>query len=107
MDPAQIFAAAVLIISYALIISEKIHRTVVALAGGVLIIALGPSFGLINRSIYPTGSSFVAEAVDWNTIGLLLGMMIIVGILKDTGIFEFIAVKTAKLSKGEIGRAHV
>ncbi len=101
MDLAQIFAAAVLIISYALIISEKIHRTVVALAGGILIIALGPSVGLINKSIYPTGSSFVAEAVDWNTIGLLLGMMIIIGILKDTGIFEFIAVKTAKLSKGD------
>ena len=101
MEPAQIFAAAVLLVSYALIVTEKVHRTVAALAGGALIVTLGPFIGLIDRARYPTEVHFMREAVDWNTIGLLLGMMIIVGILKDTGIFEFIAVKTAKLSKGD------
>ncbi len=101
MEPAQIFAAAVLLVSYALIVTEKVHRTVAALAGGALIVTLGPFIGLIDRARYPTEVHFMREAVDWNTIGLLLGMMIIVGILKDTGIFEFIAVKTAKLSRGD------
>jgi Na+/H+ antiporter NhaD/arsenite permease-like protein len=101
MEPAQIFAATVLLVSYALIVTEKVHRTVAAMGGGALIIALGPHFGLIDRASYPSEIHFMREAVDWNTIGLLLGMMIIVGILKDTGVFEFIAVKTAKLSRGD------
>ncbi|NOZ58563.1 MAG: ArsB/NhaD family transporter [Euryarchaeota archaeon] len=101
METPELFAAAVLLVSYALIVTEKVHRTVAALAGGALIITLGPFFGLIDREEYPSEIHFMSEAVDWNTIGLLLGMMIIVGILKDTGIFEFIAVKTAKLSRGD------
>ncbi len=101
MDTAQLFAASVLLVSYALIVTEKVHRTVAALAGGALVVALGPFFGLIDRETYPSEIHFMSEAVDWNTIGLLLGMMIIVGILKDTGIFEFIAIKTAKLSRGD------
>jgi Na+/H+ antiporter NhaD/arsenite permease-like protein len=43
-------------------------------------------------------------AIDWNTIGLLTGMMIIVGIFKVTGFFEYIAIKTAKFAKGELWR---
>jgi Na+/H+ antiporter NhaD/arsenite permease-like protein len=101
METAQIFAATVLLVSYAFIVTEKVHRTVAAMGGGALIIALGPHFGLIDKASYPSEIDFMREAVDWNTIGLLLGMMIIVGILKDTGIFEFIAVKTAKLSRGD------
>jgi len=85
-----IFATAVFLISYAIIISEKIHRTVVALLGGMLVI-IG---GVINQEQ-------AIEAIDFNTIGLLIGMMVIVGIAKYSGLFEYLAVSAAKQSKGD------
>ncbi|NQS75568.1 MAG: hypothetical protein HQP61_03840, partial [Peptococcaceae bacterium] len=82
-------ATAIFLVSYAVIVSERIHRTVTALVGAMLVILLG----IINleKSI---------AAIDFNTIGLLVGMMIIVGITRNTGIFEFLAIKAAKNSKG-------
>jgi len=85
-----IFATSVFLISYAIIISEKIHRTVVALLGGMLVI-LG---GVINQKQ-------AIEAIDFNTIGLLVGMMVIVGIARNSGLFEYLAVRAAKQSKGD------
>ena len=85
-----IFASAVFLISYAIIISEKIHRTVVALLGGMLVI-IG---GVINQEQ-------AIEAIDFNTIGLLVGMMVIVGIARNSGLFEYLAVRAAKQSKGD------
>ncbi|SDH69363.1 SLC13 family permease [Desulfosporosinus hippei] len=85
-----IFATVVFLISYAIIISEKIHRTVVALLGGMLVI-IG---GVINQEQ-------AIEAIDFNTIGLLIGMMVIVGIARNSGLFEYLAVWSAKQSQGE------
>ena len=85
-----IFATAVFLISYAIIISEKIHRTAVALGGGMLVI-IG---GVINQEQ-------AIEAIDFNTIGLLVGMMVIVGIARNSGLFEYLAVRAAKQSKGD------
>ena len=85
-----IFASAVFLISYAVIISEKIHRAVVALFGAMVVIV----GGVLHQEK-------AVEAVDFNTIGLLVGMMIIVGIARNSGVFEYLAVKAAKQSKGE------
>jgi len=85
-----IFATAVFVISYAIIISEKIHRTVVALLGGMLVI-IG---GVISQKQ-------AIEVIDFNTIGLLIGMMVIVGIARNSGLFEYLAVRAAKQSKGD------
>ncbi|GAB6157619.1 ArsB/NhaD family transporter [Desulfotomaculum varum] len=85
-----IFATAVFLISYAIIISEKIHRTVVALFGAMLLIIAG----VLHQEE-------AVKAIDFNTIGLLVGMMIIVGITRRSGVFEYLAVKAAKQSKGE------
>ncbi|EHQ88853.1 SLC13 family permease [Desulfosporosinus youngiae] len=85
-----IFATAVFLISYAIIISEKIHRTVVALFGAMIII-IG---GVLNQEQ-------AIEAIDFNTIGLLVGMMVIVGIARNSGLFEYLAVWAAKRSKGD------
>lgn len=85
-----IFATAVFLITYAVIVSEKIHRTIAAFVGAALLAV--------------TQVLSVEEAVhyiDWNTIGLLTGMMIIVGITRQTGVFEYLAVKAAKMAKGE------
>ncbi|MDD3653390.1 MAG: SLC13 family permease [Desulfotomaculaceae bacterium] len=81
---------AIFLITYAIIVSEKIHRTIIALVGACLVVVLG----IIHMED-------AVHAVDFNTIGLLTGMMIIVGITRQTGVFEYLAVKAAKGSKGE------
>jgi len=80
--------------SYAAIISEKIHRTTVAIFGGALMIIAGELMGFY-------GQHAAIGAIDFNTVGLLVGMMIIVGITKDTGMFQYVAVKAAKAVKGD------
>ena len=85
-----IIATVVFLVTYAIIVSEKIHRTIIAFVGAALVVILG----IINPEK-------AVEAIDFNTIGLLVGMMIIVGITRQTGVFEYMAVKSAKSSKGE------
>jgi len=76
--------------AYVFIINEKIHRTVVALVGATLVITLG----VISQEQ-------AVHAIDFNTIGLLVGMMIIVGITRQSGVFEYLAVKSAKVAGGK------
>jgi len=80
----------VFIISYIAIVSEKLNRTIVALFGATLMIL----FHVISQSE-------ALEKIDFNTLGLLIGMMIIVNILKKTGLFQYLAIKTAKMAKGD------
>jgi Na+/H+ antiporter NhaD/arsenite permease-like protein len=89
MSPTVI-AVTVFLIVYAFIITEKLNRAVVALLGASAVIVLG---------ILDTEKAF-HEYIDWETIILLIGMMILVGIINKTGIFQYLAVKTAKLSGG-------
>ncbi|WP_347488361.1 ArsB/NhaD family transporter [Desulfoscipio sp. XC116] len=84
------FATAIFLITYAIIVSEKIHRAVIALVGAALI--------AVTKILSPEEA---VQHIDFNTIGLLVGMMIIVGITRQTGVFEFLAIKAAKNSKGE------
>ncbi len=87
----QVIAAVVIfLLTYGLIISEKVHRAVVALAGAVLLVFLGVL----------TQHEAVAS-IDFNTLGLLIGMMIIVGITKHTGLFQFLAIWSARAARGE------
>lgn len=87
-------ATAIFILAYALIISERIHKTVVAMAGSVIMIVLG----IISQE---EAFHSVEFGVDWNVIVLLVSMMIIINIMKPTGVFEYIAIKSAKLAKGK------
>lgn len=80
----------IFVAAYAFIISEKIHRTTVALAGGMLMILLG----LISQE------TALKDDIDFNTLGLLIGMMILVAITRRTGVFEAMAVWAAKVTKG-------
>lgn len=82
-------AVGVFLVAYALIISEKIHRTVVALAGAVLVIMLGV-----------LGQEQAIHHIDFNTLGLLVGMMVIVAITSETGLFSFLAIWAAKAVDG-------
>lgn len=85
-----LFAVAIFVAAYALIISEKVHRTVVALSGAVVMIVLG----ILNQEQ-------AVEGVDFNTLGLLIGMMVIVGIAKDCGMFQYVAILASKIAKGK------
>ncbi|MDG1554711.1 MAG: ArsB/NhaD family transporter [Candidatus Poseidoniaceae archaeon] len=82
---------------YALIITEVVHRTLAAAVGGLLaIIALS----FYSEKSYTLGE--VTTLIDWETIGLLLGMMVMVGILSHTGLFEWFAVQAYKRSGGSV-----
>nr|WP_242649093.1 ArsB/NhaD family transporter [Syntrophothermus lipocalidus] len=74
---------------YFLIVSEKIHRAVAALLGAGAVIWLG----IVTQAE-------AVRSIDFNTIGLLVGMMIIVGITKRSGLFEFLAIWSAQKTKG-------
>ena len=78
------------------IITEKIDRTVAAISGAVLMIITNVL--TLDKSI---------SYIDFNTIGVLLGMMIVVSIVKNSGLFEYIAIYTAKKSKGNPWRIMV
>lgn len=84
----MVVASAVISVSYIFIISEKVNRAVVALLGATMMIFLG----VLNQKL-------AIQGIDFNTIFLLIGMMIIVGITKETGIFEYVAIFSAKLVK--------
>ena len=79
--------------AYILIASERIHRVAAALAGAAAMVLLG----VVDAHV-----AFFSEntGVDWNVIFLLLGMMIIVSVLKQTGIFDFLAIWAAKRVRG-------
>jgi Na+/H+ antiporter NhaD/arsenite permease-like protein len=83
-------AGAIFVAAYVLIASERADRTLVALLGGLLVVALG---------IVDQHAAF--EAIDLNVIFLLAGMMIIAGTLARTGLFEWLAIRSVRLSDGE------
>jgi Na+/H+ antiporter NhaD/arsenite permease-like protein len=78
----------VLAITYALIISEKINRSIIALVGASVMIVVG----VLDQAE-------AIKGIDWNTIGLLTGMMILVSISRRSGMFEYMAIWSAKAAK--------
>src|ERR687898_1140387 len=86
------FALAVFLIVLAVFALDFVHRTPAALAGGILLVIVGA-----------IGQEEAIEAVHWETLGLLIGMMILVGILKDSGVFGYLAIKSAQAARGRPG----
>ena len=88
----------ILLFVYALIISEVVHRTLAAAVGGLA--------AIVALNYYKAGDALtLAETttlIEWETIGLLLGMMVMVGIISHTGIFEWFAVEAYKKSGGNV-----
>lgn len=81
-------AVVIFVVAYALIISEKVHRTIVGIFGAMLMILCG----IIRQET-------AISHIDFNTLGLLMGMMIIVNITSETGLFNFLAIWAAKKVK--------
>jgi len=96
---AMMATLGVLVGMYVILITEVIHRTALALFGALVMLVVLFYTGVLD----PHDSvDFVIGAIDFNTIGLLLGMMVIVGILGETGIFQYIGIKAAKISNGNV-----
>lgn len=89
---------------YVLLSFEILHRTTIAMVGATFVILIGILTGLFTVS---TSFEFAISSIDFNTIGLLLGMMIIVAILGETGVFEYLGVRMSKASKGNMWRLMV
>ena len=84
------FAIAVFLITYAIIISEKINRAVIALLGAALMVIMG---------VVDLHNAFTKH-IEWGTITLLIGMMILVNITSKSGVFQYVAIKAAKGAQG-------
>jgi Na+/H+ antiporter NhaD/arsenite permease-like protein len=82
-------AIAIFALALALIVSERVHRTKVALAGAVAVV--------VTQTI---DQEHAIEAIDWNTLGLLAGMMIIVRLTETTGVYTYMAIRAGQLSRG-------
>ncbi|MEP6482100.1 MAG: ArsB/NhaD family transporter [Rhodoglobus sp.] len=88
-----VLAAIVFVGAYVLIATEKVPRIAVALGGAALMVIIGATD---DHGVFFSEDT----GIDWNVIFLLLGMMIIVGILQQSGVFEFLAIWAAKRAKG-------
>lgn len=89
MSPNEIISIVIFLAVMAAIISEKVHRAAASIAGAVL---------LLVTHVLTVESAM--EHVDVNTIGVLVGMMLFVAVVKNSGLFEYIAIKSAKLTHG-------
>lgn len=89
MDFAQITSVLVFVASMALIMSEKVHRSLVAIVGAMLLLMM-----------HIISFDAAMSHIDFNTLGVLFGMMLFVAVVKVSGLFEFLAIKCAKLAKG-------
>lgn len=85
-----ILACSIFLIAYVFIIFEKLDRTLIAFIGASLMILTG----IISQE-------HAFAHIDYNTIGLLIGMMIIVMVVKRTGLFEYMAIRAVKIAKGD------
>jgi len=89
-----ILSIAIFFGSLILIFSEKLNRSITAIAGAALMVGLGIIFGFYSEEA-------ALKAIDFNTLGLLFGMMILVAMLEPTGFFQYLAVLAARSSKGK------
>src|SRR3712207_7208728 len=88
----MVFALAVFLAVLVVFALDWVHRTPAALLGALLLIIAGA-----------IGQEEAVEAVNWETLGLLVGMMILIGILKASGVFGYLAVKSAQSARGHPG----
>ena len=85
-----VLAGVIFVVTYAAIATDRVDKTVAALLGGSLVVVLGL-----------VGQEEAFEAIDLNVIFLLAGMMIMAGILRRTGFFQWMAIRSVKVAGGE------
>ena len=86
-------SGAIFLVTFIAILRERVDRTILAMAGAGAMLVAGLLLGFYSEEA-------ALEAIDFNTLGLLLGMMVLVALLSGTGFFQYLAIYTAKLSRG-------
>lgn len=102
IGPAFWIATIVFVVTYALISFELLHRTVAAMLGAATMLILTYTLGTINPDFHILSFERAIEAIDMNVIFLLMGMMVIIGVLKHTGVFQWCAYMSYKLARGNV-----
>ncbi len=102
ITPAFWIATIILLLVYIIIAAELMHRTLAALLGAALILFISYTAGTFNKGYFILSFEDAIGAIDMNVIFLLMGMMIIVGVLKKTGMFQWLAYKSYALARGNI-----
>ena len=94
--------ALVLLLVYVVISFEWMHRTLISFLGAALIIFITYTLGHWDKSFYIISFDDAMGAIDLNVIFLLMGMMLFVGVMKKTGMFQFLAYKAYALARGNV-----
>ena len=102
ITPAFWIATIVLLLVYLLIAAELMHRTLAAFLGATLILFITYTAGTFDKNYFILSFQDAMRSIDLNVIFLLMGMMIIVGVLKKTGLFQWLAYKSYALARGNI-----
>lgn len=100
--PAFWIATTIFIMAYVLISFELLHRTLAAMLGASVMLVISYTIGTINPEYHIFSYESAIHAIDMNVIFLLMGMMIIVGVLKRTGVFQWTAYKCFQISRGNV-----
>ena len=102
LGPAFYISTVIFILAYILISFELLHRTVAAMLGAAIMLVITYTVGTINHDYQIITFERAIELIDMNVIFLLMGMMIIVGILKHTGVFQWCAYKAFQIARGKV-----
>ena len=100
--PAFWIATVVFVLAYVLISFELLHRTLAAMLGASVMLLISYTLGTWNPEYHILSYESAIHSIDMNVIFLLMGMMIIVGILKNTGVFQWCAYKCYQLARGNV-----
>jgi Na+/H+ antiporter NhaD/arsenite permease-like protein len=95
-------AAIILLLVYVVISLELMHRTLVSFLGAAIILFVTYTLGTWDKSFYIISFDDAMGAIDLNVIFLLMGMMLFVGVMKKTGMFQFLAFKAYAMAKGNV-----
>lgn len=102
LGPAFWISTIVFLLAYILIAVEILHRTIAAMLGAALMLIISYTAGTIDPAFHIFSFDKAIASIDMNVIFLLMGMMIIVGVLKHTGVFQWCAYAAYKLAKGRV-----
>ncbi len=102
IGPAFWIATIIFLIVYVLISFELLHRTISALLGASVLLIISYTIGIFDPAYHIISFERAIEAIDMNVILLLMGMMIVVGVLKHTGVFQWCAYVSYRLARGNV-----
>ncbi len=107
ITPAFWISLIVLVGIFILISFEVFHRTVAAIIGAALLLFVSYTLGALSENYFVISFEEAVRSIDFNVIFLLMSMMIIVGVMKKTGIFQWLAYKSYQMSKGNVFKLSV